>query len=334
MTGQPLPDRWIDDARWLVQALDPRARLARLIHMSAEDYRSESFLDDRMLARQPQAMLCSLDELLAASGPIARNRLGWIFHIGHVGSTLVSRLLGEVRGSFAIREPRALRDLSVFSDEERRKAADSLGRILSRPMDGATRPVVKATSFVSEFAPMLVGPGDRALFLFATARNYVASILAGPNSCQELEALGPVRAQRLAAHGIRLDGADRTLAHQAAAAWLTEMASLERAAVTMGERVLWFDFDRMLEGMARSLRSIADHFDLAASDEALHGIAQGALMTRYSKAPQHGYSADLRRDVIADANQRFGADIDSAMDWLETAATQHPLLATAVTRAG
>ena len=48
---------------------------------------------------------------------------------------------------------------------------------------------VKATSFVSEIAPELVPPGERALFMFASPRNYIASILAGENQCQELHML-------------------------------------------------------------------------------------------------------------------------------------------------
>ena len=35
-----------------------------------------------------------------------RSDARWIFHIGHVGSTLVSRLLGELDEVLAIREPR------------------------------------------------------------------------------------------------------------------------------------------------------------------------------------------------------------------------------------
>ena len=54
---------------------------------------------------------------------------------------------------------------------------------------------VKATSFASEIAPQLVPPGERALFMYATPQNYVASILAGENSLQELRMLaGTARA--------------------------------------------------------------------------------------------------------------------------------------------
>ena len=93
MSSQPLPVNWTDDATWLVQAIDPKDRLIRLIRMNDEAYRRASFLDDRVLGDAADARLCSLDEAVAAAVRIGPDRAGWIFHIGHVGSTLVSRLL-------------------------------------------------------------------------------------------------------------------------------------------------------------------------------------------------------------------------------------------------
>ena len=56
---------------------------------------------------------------------------------------------------------------------------------------------VKATSFAGEIAPELVPSGERALFMYATPANYIASILAGENSVQELRTLAGSRSQRL-----------------------------------------------------------------------------------------------------------------------------------------
>ena len=58
--------------------------------------------------------------------------------------------------------------------------------------------VLGAGSFVSEIAPELVPSGERALFMYATPQNYVASILAGENSVKELRILRSVRAERSA----------------------------------------------------------------------------------------------------------------------------------------
>src|SRR5436190_14302883 len=143
MSQQPLPDGWTEDFSWLVQAIDPRARLARLIRMDAAAYRDASFLDDRLLSQNQESRLCSLDELIEASEVISGPPTGWIFHLGHVGSTLVSRLLGEMEAVLGLREPRALRDLAVADEVERPKLARALERLMARRGPGDQIVIVK-----------------------------------------------------------------------------------------------------------------------------------------------------------------------------------------------
>lgn len=315
MTPEPLPEKFAESARWLVQALDPRARLCRLVEMDVAAYRAASFLDDRMLSAKPVARLVRLEQVLAVGDSLEADRTGWIFHIGHVGSTLISRLLGELPGVLSIREPRSLRDLAIANDAERATMAAAVRRLMGRALAPGDQVIVKATSFVSEWAPLLVAPEARALFLYASPHNYIASILAGPNSTMELQALVESRRRRLARRGIE-HGELRTDAQRAAAAWLTEMLSLDAAAMQMGARALWFDFDRMLEDMTDSLSVTAAHFGLDVSPGEIRETATGPLMNRYSKAVEFDYSPRLRRDLIAEANQQYGADIEQALHWL------------------
>lgn len=326
MTAQPLPDQFAADARWLVQALDPRARLARLVSMDADAYREASFLDDRMMAGNPAATLVSLDELVTAGANIKSDRAGWIFHIGHVGSTLLSRLLGELDGVLAIREPRALRDLTMTDGAEMAGVASALRRLMGRTFVESDLAIVKATSFVSEIAPHLIGADARALFLYAAPRNYVASILAGPNSTLELKALEEPRRQRLVRRGINL-GSLPTDAHRAAAAWMTEMLSLEAAASAIGERARRFDFDQMLSGMGDALSQAAAHFGLAANPDRIRAVVEGPLMRRYSKAMEYDYSPDLRRELLAEAVWQHGRDIEQALAWLRDEVGRHAVTA-------
>src|SRR5437763_5854248 len=102
---------------------------------------------------------------------------------------------------------------------------------MSRTFAAGEVACVKATSFASEIAPALVPPGERALFMYATPRNYIASILAGENSLKELHALAGARRQRLEARGITFPE-PRNDAGRAAVAWACEMTSLEAAAET------------------------------------------------------------------------------------------------------
>ena len=334
MSRLPLPDRWTDDAGWLAQAIDPNSRLIRLVRMDEAAYRSASFLDDRMLQAGIESRLCPLDEAIDDAVALPRDDARWIFHIGHVGSTLIARLLGELDDVLSIREPRSLRDLAVAPDEERASLASGLRRLMARTFAPGQAALVKATSSVSELAPMLAAPGTSVLFLHATPANYLAGILAGENSVEELEALHDIRLERLGGRGIGLTGFDRSDAHRAALAWACEMTSLEFAANAMRDRhVLWADFDRMLGDMSGWIERCAVHVGFAATRERIEALIAGPLMRRYSKALEYDYSPSLRAELLANAARQHGADMNAAMAALADAAKLAPLLAGALDRA-
>lgn len=330
MSSAPSPSEIARDATWLAQALDPAAGVARLVAMDAAAYRAASFLDDRLLQSPVDSQLVPWPDIEAAMVGSPRTDARWIFHIGHVGSTLVSRLLGELPGVLGVREPRLLRDLALCPDAVRGGYLAPVAALMSRTFGDDQIACVKATSFASEIAAQLVPAGGRALFLYARPENYVASILAGENSVKELHHLAPSRADR-SAQRIALP-APRHAAGLAAAAWACEMTALEAAADAMGDRkLLWADFDAMLDDMAEALTKVADHFGFASRE--VGAVAAGPLMQRYSKALEFDYSPALRRELIADASGHFAADIADALAMLRAGAEKSPLLARALNRA-
>jgi hypothetical protein len=334
MSSAPSPEELARDATWLAQALDPAQGQVRLVAMDRESYRSASFLDDRMLQQPVDAQIVAWPKVEAAMADGVRNDARWIFHIGHVGSTLVSRLLGELPGVLAIREPRLLRDLALSPPDVRARYLPPVAKLMSRTFAENEAACVKATSFASEIAADLVPAGERALFMYATPANYVASILAGENSVKELHSLAPLRTARLRQRGIDLPatGNDAALA---AIGWACEMTALEAASEAMADRqVDWADFDRMLEDMPAELGRVAAFFGFAADSTQLQAIATGPLMGRYSKAPEFEYSASLRSDLIAEATTANRQAIDDALAMLARAAEKSPLLARALERAG
>ncbi len=333
MTAQPLPDRWTGDATWLAQAIDPRAGLIRLVRMDEGAYRGASFLDDRMLGAGIEARLGLLAEALEQASHTGRDDARWIFHIGHVGSTLIARLLGELDNIISLREPRSLRDLIFVPSDARADAAAGLRRLMSRTFRPEQFALVKATSFVSELAPLLA-QGAPSLFLFATPQNYVAGILAGENSVKELAALHEVRAERLRGRGIELSGYDQSNAHRGAVAWACEMTSLEAACDALGEpSVLWADFDVMLNDMEKWLGRCASHFGFTAPPEKLGELVAGPLMRRYSKALEYDYSPSLRAELLGEAAALHRAEIADALSMLREDAGRVPMLARALQRA-
>ena len=334
MSSAPTAEAIARDATWCAQALDAAAGIARLVAMDAAAYRAASFLDDRLLQSPVDSQLVPWPDIEAAMAGTPRRDARWIFHIGHVGSTLVSRLLGELPGVLGVREPRLLRDLALCPDAIRRCYLGPVAALMSRTFSEDQIACVKATSFASEIAAELVPAGERALFLYARPENYIASILAGENSMKELHHLAASRGERSALR-IALP-APRHDAGLAAAAWACEMTALEAAAEALsdsggGRKLLWADFDAMLGDMRGALAQVADHFGFAAGE--VEAVAAGPLMKRYSKALEFDYSPALRRELIAEASGRFAGDIADALAMLRAGAEKSPLLARALDRA-
>ena len=94
MSSAPSADEIARDATWLAQALDPNAGMVRLVAMDRDSYRTASFLDDRLMQQAVDAQIVPWPDVVAAVDGEFRTDARWIFHIGHVGSTLISRLLG------------------------------------------------------------------------------------------------------------------------------------------------------------------------------------------------------------------------------------------------
>jgi hypothetical protein len=331
MSSAPTADEIWRDATWLAQALDPRVGLARFTDLTPDDYQAESFLDDRILQEGRSSHLLKWPEIECGRPTSARSDARWIFHIGHVGSTLLSRLLGELDGVLALREPRALRDLTFFPPDVRAQFVPTVRALMSRSFSEDEVAIVKATSMVSQIAAELAGNAGRALFLFANPRAYVQTILAGDQSPGELQTLGTYYAERAKLQNIELTA--KNPAEIAALAWACEMTALEDAAEQLkAGPVLWQDFDAFLAGPEAALSEIAAFFGLQAREKQIRDVGSGPLMTRYSKALEYEFGPEARRRRLQEAGARHGRVIDDALAMLGRAAEKAPVLQRALDR--
>lgn len=319
---------------------DPAADAVFFMLMGEADYARASFLDQRILSAQTPGewMAWARLEGLVADLP---ERLGLIFHIGHVGSTLISRLLGAGPGVLALREPAPLRQLAQMRGPSPEAYAVRLPtwlKLWSRPFREGQLPIVKATSFASECAgEILARPGlPSALMLYAKPEAYISGILAGPNSSQEARAMAPSRLQRLKG---RLDADSFELAAMSpgeaiAMSWASEMTSLKAGAQEHEAQADWMDFDAFLADPAALLAQAFARFGLAPEAAAIEGLIAGPIMRQYSKAPEHAYDARLRAEVLAAGAEESADELRKGLAWLEEAAKRHPLIAEVLGIAG
>jgi len=313
----------LETPEWLPFQYDAAADRVDWLRMTEADYRAAAFLDQRVLRPDSEFRQSPWPAMPAD----ARRDADYIFHIGNVGSTLISRLLGELPTVFALREPLLLRTAAEGQ-------FDTLAALLSRTFRPEQRAMVKATSFTSEIADRMVRRGARALFLYAAPDHYLENILAGENSWQTLQALSATRLARLQGRcaGLEVDVASMHDGLKAALGWACEMTSLDAAAAKLpAEAVLWMDFDVFLADPARHLAAIAGHFGHPAAGA--EAICSGPLMRRYSKALEYEYSPQLRREILADARRRHAGAIADALNWLGGLESRYPAVAQAIRRA-
>jgi hypothetical protein len=293
-----------------------------VIHLEEADYAAASFLDERLLERGAPLRVIPLAAAAAAGGGLAA-RAHYIFHVGHVGSTLISRLIGARPAFFALREPSLLRARGRGPATGAALPLRGLLGLLARTWRPEQRSVIKLTSFVSEIGAEILAQSERpqALLVYARPLAYLRGIFGGPNSRRESQALAPDRLRRLLLRHPALGSAPppRLEGEWIAMSWLCEMSALSSIAQAFSSQVHWVDFDSFLDAPAASLASILSALGSPTAPAMVEGLLGGPIMQRYSKAPEHAYDAQLRREVLAGADQDFRTEIHGGMLWLAAA---------------
>jgi hypothetical protein len=315
------------------------------VRLDAGTLHDASFLDERVVARDTAAAWLAWPQLVEAGLPgLAGSVAHYLVHVGHCGSTLVSRLLGEL-GLLQLREPQVLRTLaevqSTLDAPESRWSTDTFAsrlRLVAALFDrGAGQRLVKATSFCNDLVTPIFAalPARRLVVVYTGLRSYLANVLAGPNSQLDLRGSAPLRIRRL--HARVGDAAGRlhgmTAGEISAMSWVAETTALAATLDALPEgRALCVEFDEFLADVRAGLRALNDHLTIGADDASVARAAGSSWLGRYSKAPEHAYDARLRRDVLRDAERRYPSEIRSGLDWCGRLAAAHPAVARAVER--
>ncbi|MEJ2127464.1 MAG: hypothetical protein P8X81_01315 [Woeseiaceae bacterium] len=314
-------ERFKDDPLIYPQKLVPAEDRVLLVELTEEILQGHSFLDDRIFhTAMPFEWLPwrDFEQLASALSPRAPS---YIFHIGHCGSTLLSRLVAEATGSLALREPLPLRVLAInraesvvdwLDDKETHKRL----RLFERTWSRGDRPTtVKATSMCTNLVSE-VNKDSRVVFMYQPAETHLAVLLAGENSMQDLAGFGRNRHTRLGAITEGLPPLQSMSGGELAAlTWLAEVSS---AAPALRERAAFsLDFDTFLTDPEELLRQTCGALGLETTAEQCTKAVAGPIMRSYSKAPEHNYGPKLREDIIADSKRRNTEEIKKGMRFVE-----------------
>jgi hypothetical protein len=315
---------------------------ATLYPMTVESYRASVFLDNRIAlpADTPSAQINFMD-LCGQFPGVAGAETRYLFHISHVGSTLLSRLLGCKQSVLSLREPLLLRWLSMFKndlgkpecriDSETYQAflIASLG-LISRPLGGVDQVIVKPTSFTNTIAHdmLTVQPKARAVGIYSRLDAFVATILKGGGGWNDILELAPIRLKRL--HDIigmtpwQLSklGAGEIVAMS----WLAEMATLQAVADAAGPRFLWLDFDVYLASPDAQFAAMCRALNIGWSDADSAAASQSGLSQRYSKDSSVSFNSNSRKEQISAILAHHAGEVARARAWIDAAMATHPAL--------
>lgn len=331
------------------QKLDLVRDAALVIRLDAAAYRAASFLDDRILGPQTTGAWIPFARVAETAGRAADRRpVHFIFHTGHVGSTLVSRLLDETEAVLSLREPLPLRTLaeahdalgrpdSLLSSAQFDAALDTFMGLWSRGYARTASVIVKATSSAGRLAPALLQmqahSGSRGIYLNLAPEPYLATLLAGQNSPIDLRGHGAERIRRLQSMVAEPLGPlhAMSIGELAAMSWLAESRSMHEAVARFPDRLIAIDFDAFLARVPEHMARIVGHFRLPSDARYLAAVGRSPALTRYSKAPEYAYTPEVRAEILREARRDHRDQIRKGLAWLERLAQANPTVATVVT---
>ncbi len=309
--------------------------LARLSRKEIDD---ASFLDQRIMKQTTQGAWVPWQQVAENAGSkTATATLGMIFHVGHCGSTLLSRLMAFAHETQSLREPLPLRVLAQdLADSyegrsflDRQSLQKRLGVLLSLWGRGASHTLIKATSVCTDLLPEIsaVDPQARSLFVYNDAETHIATLLAGQNAMVDLRGFGQLRIQRLRqSSGLDIKLSHLNLGQLAVVSWLSETYSMADSIQRLPGQIEALEFETLLQQPASTLEHLFQHMKIPVNRDQIEKAVNSPVLQTYSKAPEHQYNAQTRAAILSESRARFQNEIRDSMGWLESLARQSDLV--------
>ena len=281
---------------------------AVFVPMDRAAYQRSIFLDRRISPAADGAMTVPLS-ILPGEG-LPAQRMGWIFHVAHCGSTLLARGLDALAGDQAIvlREPLALRQLGFDPDPARLSLALAL---LGKRYPGAGPSLIKENVPVNFLLDDIAGHDSQAPAIFLTMglADYLHAILRSDNHRTWMRGIVGRFAVQLGLDGPLTDG------QAGAALWLGMMQRFVKAMARM-PNARSLDAEVFFADPAGTLAASARHFGLTAGESAVGDLVAGPLFNTYSKRPDHAFDNRDRLERRRMLSASLAGEIAEARDWL------------------
>ena len=341
--SQELLNRLANDPNVLIHQIDAAQDRAAVVAFTADQIRQAAFLDQRAITPQTQGSLFSWQDVGQAMQNVPDTQPKIIFHIGHCGSTLISKLIEDAGGPRGLREPLPLRNFAMMESNLSynlslwpRPELNERIQIFLRSCVSGSNSAIKATSFCNNLiSPALDGGVEKALFVYMPAETYLAAMLGGENA--SIDIYGSIenrmRRLRVLCEDPIADLAYLSLGECAALSWACETATTALAiSHDQQKKIAPLNFDLFLKTPGPMLEKCLVHFGTRAETNTIERTLSGPLMTQYSKAPEHQFSPNFRDQLLTKYRQAHTSEIAKGMAWLDANAKNFTPVAAAMNK--
>lgn len=333
-----------NDAGAFPYQLDVIQHRVLFLRLTQAEIQGASFLDERLGVQGRNGFWLPTESLTDVAGAATRSPTpAYIFHIGHCGSTLLSRMLEQFGNVLALREPMVLRalasarselesPLSRLSTKEWSDLLQAVAGLLGRPFSADQHILIKATSLCNNLIePLLSMPGNpRAILLHVPLESYLATMLKGSGGGVDALHGAPGRLQtlhsRLDDDSLRLHQMDH--AEILAMGWLAELSRFQEieSRFAASAQIMRSNFEDLLENPEQHTTAIARHLHLPPKHGGVLPWLDSQVMKTYSKTPDYAYSPADRDHDLSLSRRTFAAEIAQGMHWAERQIHRNPTL--------
>lgn len=326
-------ERLLNDPGVLPMRIDLIHRKILAVNLGDVKIKEAAFLDERVLDGHESGAWLPLDKVTELPlSQLAPYPDACIFHVGHCGSTLLARFLGELPDNRILREPLILQTLSLTQRElgypQSRVSrsnystfADCVWRLLGRKQASDVISVVKATSITANLARDYLHrvQTGKAVFLYIKPQDYLATMLREPNLRTGARQVGAQWCMDLDAvtKGIYPSLDELSDSEFLGLAWLGAQLGFARTQPQFSDRTLFLEFDSLLADPENTLSSVAAFMCLNASKEQIRKSVNSRWADHYAKDPRFPYNALMRRQELQRATMNHAEEIEMGMSFIK-----------------
>jgi len=299
--------------------------------MDRDCYKSTAFLDHRIKPLNQEHHSLRVSELSAAkSAP--NGQVAYIFHSAYCCSTILSRYIDAIEGTFVLREPHCLyevanirrfnkdREMRPVLRKDRELFEQTIFSLLSRRYGASEFVVVKPTDGCNNMIAELLDLNgeNKGLFIYSDLESFLSSVYKYPSRMEWAR----VRARELTIDPTtngwvkkqRLESLQEW--QIPVLVWLLHMATIRNAANSpSGRKLATLNSRDLTEQPADTVTTALRFLGKTITHDAAREALSEEILSAYSKDPSRRYSAEQREIEQQRERLLHASKIEAGLEW-------------------